>query len=449
MSIRLAVFQRGSQPLEGLCAQLRCAGYDVFERYTGAAVFDLSADTEIDVLLIDAGAREAKRLLDGIKDCPRLGTVPVMLIVTDEAKAQACASWSPQVDDIIVLPIERNDLRARVRSLSRLVSMTAELIRRQAVLSDFGVDSPVEPVLRGAADRINVLIVGEAPGDQVELLEALGGTITASYAETSVLALAHLNRSPLDQVDMVIVMAATPAAEVRALFRLIRAAAEWADLPILLVEDAVSGRTLEAISPWGDAELLPKPHYPVVVCRRLQVLTRQWRLRRQLRGMMADSKHAPTMDGLTGLYGHGFLHHYISRSITESRRRALPLSLAACTVSGLSQINAVFGYPAGDQILRQLGAALAGSCRAQDLVARAGHAGFCIVLNDTSEHEAVIVCHRIADILARALQHLPEKQRRCVQAITGLAEMSGNDDAAILVRRAFQQRLPVTLNQAS
>lgn len=97
-------------------------------------------------------------------------------------------------------------------------------------------------------------------------------------------------------------------------------------------------------------------------------------------------------DSLTGLYNRTFFEE-------EKRRfdvsRKLPLSVIMGDVNGLKLINDSFGHSAGDSLLREIGAMLKETCRAEDILARIGGDEFVILLSGTGEAGAERLCQRI------------------------------------------------------
>ena len=446
MSIRLVVYQRDKRPLDGLCAQLQCAGYDVFERYTEDALLDIANDVDVDVLLLDADANRTGPLLEKIRERSDTCHLPIMLIAEENSAFLDGVAADVPVDDVIILPIPRDDLRARVRSVARLATMTTELERRQRTLADFGIAGQTDRSRSAAIERVQILLVGPMGDEQIALIELLDGTATFTYATTTDHAWHQLCQS---YVDMIVVTSKVIPGEIRELCRRVKATRTLTDLPILIFDDIKSSPMTEAMSRDENVDLLRAPFQPVAMRKRLDVLVRQHRLKHQLRGMMADGLYASTVDNLTGLYGRGFLYHHLDRSMQESRERGAPLSVATCSISGLANVNDMLGYPIGDQLIGQLGRALASSCRAQDLVARVRGTSFCMVLSDTSESEAHVVCRRVAEILREIIVQSDGHRLSHIDLTIGLAELMANDTAETFINQALHQPTTIALRHAS
>jgi diguanylate cyclase (GGDEF)-like protein len=277
----------------------------------------------------------------------------------------------------------------------------------------------------------------------------LGETTTFTYAATTNHAWHQLCQS---YIDAVIVTNKVAVSDVHGLCRRVRASVNLSDLPILIGDigdDSRKQTEIETICREFNVDHLRAPYQPIVTRKRLQAMIRRHRLKSRLRGLMTNGLYRSTVDNLTGLYSRGFLYTYLEQSIQESRARGVPLSVATCRISGLADVNATLGYPVGDQLIAQLGRALARSCRAQDLVARVRGASFGVVLNDTSESEAQVVCERVAKILEEIAEQSRDSRLSHVHLTIGLAEMTASDGAETLIDRALQQPSTVALRKAS
>ncbi len=447
MSIRLAIYQRENRPFDGLCAQLQCAGYDVFERFTESAFLDLLDEQGVDILLLDADAERTESLLDEIKASPERYTQRIMLIAEQETTLPEHLSADLHSDDIIVLPILRDDLRSRVRAIARFTSIAAESERRCRALADFGITArPNDRPASAAGDRAQILLVGPIGDQQVSLVDMLCSMATFTYAETPDQALQQLRQG---RVDVTIVSSDLPQSAIRQLCREAEAIKGLADLPVLISGNPECWPNAAVASRNENIGSLRPPFQAAGLQRRIQMMARQHHLKRQLRGVLAEGVHASTVDNLTGLYSHGFLHHYLECSLEQSRERDAVLSVATCTISGLANVNDMLGYAAGDHVIGQIGKALATSCRAQDLVARSGSTRFCIVLSDTSETEARTVCERVTKILEGTVGQSSGNRLAHIHLTIGMAETVAGDTAETLIKRAFQQPTVVALREAS
>ena len=168
----LIVLQRPDQPLEMLCARLRDWGCelalcDSYERAAAA----LAADGA-DLVLIDAWVQDGLALLTRVKASPATRYFPIVIATADEPAAIVAHALALGADDVFVLPIAD---AARTRALARLAAIEIERRRRDALLANFGVARTPESPGVPAIDRIGILLIGPAGGDQIQVLTALAG----------------------------------------------------------------------------------------------------------------------------------------------------------------------------------------------------------------------------------------------------------------------------------
>jgi diguanylate cyclase (GGDEF)-like protein len=109
-------------------------------------------------------------------------------------------------------------------------------------------------------------------------------------------------------------------------------------------------------------------------------------------------------DSLTGLANRRVFEEVLAREVSRSRRNHQPLSLVVFDVDHFKRVNDTLGHQAGDDVLRQVAAVLAGAARDIDLVARYGGEEFTVVLPDCSLADAVQVAERMRSCLSGNLR---------------------------------------------
>jgi diguanylate cyclase (GGDEF)-like protein len=114
-------------------------------------------------------------------------------------------------------------------------------------------------------------------------------------------------------------------------------------------------------------------------------------------------RYAP--DTLTGLAGRRAFHDQYRRLAAGARRRKSGVLVLLIDVVGLRTVNDRCGYTAGDDVLRTVADALAGTTRITDLVARYGADEFVVLLLDARPTD-------IAGVLLRVTHELTELASR-------------------------------------
>ena len=443
-STRIIVLQRPDQPLDAVCARLQSWGCEIaacdsFDRAAAAL-----ATEGADIVLIDAWIEDGLPLLTQMKANAATRFVPIVIGTAQEPGAVAAHALALGADDVFVLPIEDDELRARAGALARLAGMEVERRRRDALLAQFGVPLPMDTPGVPAFDRTAILLIGPAGGDQVQALTALGGAATAAYAETADSAIERLRR---DDLDVALITTSHDHHELQRLCATIRHDPELFDLPVILLGRAHHFADRALPFALGVSDVLFQPFHPEVLRLRVQSWVRQQRLRRHLRSGLANL--APTTDRLTRLYGHGFLHAYVEHLLEQSARSGGTLGLVGLDVDQMGQINRVYGYAAGDRVLAAIGNVLARTLRAEDLPARLGGDRFCLVMSHATAPDARAAAERIGTLLSHTSIALENGRHIQVTLKTGIAALADGDDAAALIRRAFEDMEVYGLRHAS
>ena len=94
-------------------------------------------------------------------------------------------------------------------------------------------------------------------------------------------------------------------------------------------------------------------------------------------------------------------------------------------------------YVAGDRLLRQVGGAIGGLVRAEDLPARLGGDEFCVVLPDSTRPSSEPVLRRIAGVINFthfAIQDVGKPVK--IHLRSGCAELQADDSAESLIARS-------------
>ena len=117
--------------------------------------------------------------------------------------------------------------------------------------------------------------------------------------------------------------------------------------------------------------------------------------------LYAEMQELAARDKLTGLYNRRLFEDLLHSEVARSLRHGEPLALLAVDLDGLKRINDRGGHPAGDEALRALARALAGSIRAGDFACRLGGDEFAVILPRSLPEDAVKVAERAQRALVR------------------------------------------------
>jgi diguanylate cyclase (GGDEF)-like protein len=145
---------------------------------------------------------------------------------------------------------------------------------------------------------------------------------------------------------------------------------------------------------------------PVHFVAQIQDISVRKEAEQELRRYSDHLTELALQDPLTGLRNYRDFHAALDREIERARRHGGSLSVVLVDVEGLAQINRTRGHVEGDHVLREVGRAVAGVCRACDLAARVGGDKLALVLPETSEQGAEEVTERARRAVAEVEEEL-------------------------------------------
>jgi diguanylate cyclase (GGDEF)-like protein len=91
-------------------------------------------------------------------------------------------------------------------------------------------------------------------------------------------------------------------------------------------------------------------------------------------------RHFAEHDDLTGLWNHRIIIERLRQEVDRSRRERTPLSLILVDLDHFKNVNDTFGHPAGDLVLKEIGAIFQSAVRSYDWVGRYGGEEFLLIL---------------------------------------------------------------------
>jgi diguanylate cyclase (GGDEF)-like protein len=123
-----------------------------------------------------------------------------------------------------------------------------------------------------------------------------------------------------------------------------------------------------------------------------------------LRTRREEAERLARIDELTELPNRRAFAEALAVEIARAQRFDSPLSLVVADLDGFKAINDLHGHPAGDVCLRAVADVLRATLRRYDACFRWGGDEFALLLPETMQDEAEIVCRRIAVAVAGRTQ---------------------------------------------
>lgn len=136
-------------------------------------------------------------------------------------------------------------------------------------------------------------------------------------------------------------------------------------------------------------------------------------------------------DGLTKIANRRTFEATLEREVARATRSAEHVSLVMVDIDHFKQLNDTHGHQAGDEVLRNVAAALSCECRDFDTPARYGGEEFAVVLPGCGPEEALAIAERLRSAVSAAPSVVP------ITASAGVATYPSHaGDADTLVRAA-------------
>jgi diguanylate cyclase (GGDEF)-like protein len=169
---------------------------------------------------------------------------------------------------------------------------------------------------------------------------------------------------------------------------------------------------------------------------------------RRLRGLVAECERlasAAAMDDLTGTLRRGTGITALQREIARAHRVGGDgLAVAFMDVDGLKHVNDTAGHAAGDQLLREVAAAIRERVRSYDLVFRYGGDEFvCALVDVTLEQARRTVDDILGSVRERSGGHTVSVGFASVGADDTAESVLERADAALYLERAASETGPV------
>jgi len=118
--------------------------------------------------------------------------------------------------------------------------------------------------------------------------------------------------------------------------------------------------------------------------------------------LLRDRESMAYIDNLTGsVIGYSWTKRLLE--LTDEHSSAiLPLSVLVVDVDGLREINRLFGYRAGDRMLKTIVSTIKEILRPNDMIGRFREDMFGVFLQETGEESAMIIARRICSVISSA-----------------------------------------------
>jgi len=133
--------------------------------------------------------------------------------------------------------------------------------------------------------------------------------------------------------------------------------------------------------------------------------------------LYARAEHKSRIDELTGLFNRRHFEERLKEEIARHSRYGDSFSIFMLDLDNFKTYNDVYGHPAGDSLLGQIGTIIKNSVRDADQAFRYGGDEFIVILSQTAKDDAYVVAERVRWQIADEM----EKKSITVTCSIGLA----------------------------
>jgi two-component system cell cycle response regulator len=157
------------------------------------------------------------------------------------------------------------------------------------------------------------------------------------------------------------------------------------------------------------------------------------------RNLVEAARREANQDALTQLHNRRYFDARLSREVETAHKHGRALAIALVDLDHFHDVNAGFGYPSGDQVLRRFAEIARHGVRLTDWLARYGGEEFCLVMPDTDLDTAARVAERVrAQVAAADIRALDQRRVELTVSI-GVAALAAPADSPLsLVQRASE-----------
>ncbi len=438
MTARVLVVDDLEPNVKLLEAKLRAEYFDVIGVFSGAEAIETAKREQPDIVLLDVmmPGIDGFEVCQTLKSCPETMHIPVVMVTALDQQADRIAGLNAGADDFLTKPVKDIALFARVRSLTRLKSMTDELRMRHQTGQGLGVVNDINLFDESEMSR-RIVIMDE----QVDQIQRLGAVLGECYDVSAICDLeGNLNAVRAGSTDLIIVNMAMQTADPLRLCSQIRSFEETRLTPILaIVRDGDTRKLVRALD-IGVNDYVTRPIDRNELNARVMTQLRWKHKLDQLRSSFQASLEMAVTDELTGLYNRRYLASHLSAMFDRAYWTGRSLSVLVLDIDHFKVVNDTHGHDAGDAVIREFANRITGAVRGIDLACRYGGEEFLIAMPDTDINFAHIVAERLRqDVSTMRIPINGSKDGIQITVSIGIASTEAdieNDNAQKLIKRA-------------
>lgn len=438
MTARVLIVDDIEANVKLLEARLTVEYFETITASSGVDALQICAEEGPDVVLLDVMMPG----MDGFETCRRLKAdpktqhIPVIMVTALDQPADKVRGLDAGADDFLTKPVDDIALITRVKNLTRLKTLTDEMLMRASTGEQMGMgqDLPDGDSRAGQGGRIMLVEDHErSSGRIVETLSAEQSVELVADPQQALMAL------PDGDYDLLMVSLSLSGTDGLRLCSQVRSLDRIRHLPILIItEPGENARLLRGLE-MGVNDYLVRPIDKNEMLARVRTQIKRKRFSDKLRSRLEESVEMALTDSLTGLYNRRYMEGHLNTLVEEAVQRGKPLSMLVTDIDYFKAVNDTHGHDAGDLVLQEFSRRLRQNIRGIDLACRFGGEEFIVIMPDTDLAKAYLVAERLRQCIAGASFRVSEETQLDITASIGVACLEGIDDTPdALLKRADQ-----------
>jgi len=270
--------------------------------------------------------------------------------------------------------------------------------------ADAALLAAIEPALLAAGARVDIVLSAQAA------LASVSGP-----------------RRP----SLMLLDAQLPGMPMGQLLAAIRADAESAHLPIVLIADAVMPECIDRLSEGVVDDLILRAAESAYWQLRLDLVLRNQCMAQELESLRETSMRSAQLDRLTGVYNRETMLAMLFRETDRVQRSQSELCLVLFDIDDFGHWNSRLGVDPCDELLCQVATRTTAMLRSYDLLGRPGMDEFLVALPSCSSANAMALTERVRlEVFAKPFRVGSEAIR--LSACFGIAASHGRSPVVVL-----------------
>ncbi|UWQ92539.1 diguanylate cyclase [Aliisedimentitalea scapharcae] len=327
--------------------------------------------------------------------------VPIIAVTEQNDRQNRLAALSAGIDDVLSYPLDDVILQARIRSLIRNRTNTAEITHQSNSTPAMGFAESMEP-FAPAQSTISVALVAQNAATAALWRARLKPEVPYQLRTHQLNDIQALMTDPVPDAVILELDQSAESAGLRLLADL-RARAATRQTVVIAVPNPASPKLAAEALDRGAHDAMQTGFCVDELALRLRTQLRLKAQSDRVRDQVRSGLRAAVLDPMTGLYNRRYALPYLARLSQHAELHNQSFAVILADLDHFKSINDRYGHPAGDAVLVETAKRLRSVLRPGDLAARVGGEEFLIVMPGTTANEL----QKTASELCRVVNHSP------------------------------------------